>query len=134
MIIQGVDIPEDDMWFSFNVVMEVFSGDTAPSTPTKSKPVVNFREASSGSVRDLPIYLTLNPPLLNSQIQKPYPNQLRQPPRARITTTNPMFAFGSSVLGIGFGVSLIPQLTMAARALGIIENPDSFEYEIENTF
>jgi hypothetical protein len=44
-----------------------------------------------------------------------------------------MFYFGSSLLTVGFGISLIPGLTEAAQALGIIEDPDSFESQMATT-
>lgn len=138
MIVPGVDIPEYNDWFSQSTMMDVIQ-ETVESIPRSvSNPVISFRAASYGSVDSLPIYLTLNPPLINSQIKSPAPNKAPNPLRpttskSYATTTNPMAFFGTTLLGVGFGVSLIPQITLAARELGLIENPDTFEYELEHT-
>ena len=137
MIVPGVDIPKMDDWFSQSTLLDVMQ-QTVESVPRSvSNPVISFRAASYGSVDSLPLYLTLNPPLINSQIKSPTPNKAPNPLRpttskSYATTTNPMAFFGTSVLGLGFGVSLIPQIQMAARELGLIEDPNSFEYRLEN--
>ena len=138
MIIKGVDIPRDDLWISQGLIQQAVAEIPSLINSEVSKPVRTFREASAASVDTLPIYLTINPPLLNSQIKSPTPNKAPNPlrpttSRSYSTTTNPMAFFGTSVLGIGFGVSLIPQITDAAKELGLIEDRDSFEYELEHT-
>ena len=138
MIVPGVDIPKDDLWISQGVIQQTVAALPSLINSEIAKPVRTFREASAASVDTLPIYLTVNPPLLNSQIKSPTPNKVPNPlrpttSRTYATTTNPMAFFGTSVLGIGFGVSLIPGITDTAKRLGLIEDMDSFEYELEHT-
>ncbi len=138
MIVPGVDIPKRHDWFSQSFMLDAIQ-ETVESLPRSvSNPVISFRAASYGSVDSLPIYLTLNPPLINTQIKSPAPNKAPNPLRPTTsktyaTTTNPMAFFGTSVLGVGFGVSLIPQITLAAQALGLIDDPNSPESQLENT-
>lgn len=138
MIVPGVDIPKRQDWFSQSFMLDKIQ-ETVESVPRSlANPVISFRAASYGSVDSLPIYLTLNPPLINSQIKSPTPNKAPNPlrpttSRTYATTTNPMAFFGTSVLGIGFGVSLIPQITLAAQGLGLIEDPNSPEYQLGQT-
>lgn len=138
MIVGGVDIPKKYDWFSQNYLLDQIGQSVDQIRTMDSKPVRSFREASYGSVDTLPLFLTLNPPLLNSQIKSPTPNKTPNPirpttSRSYATTTNPMAFFGSSVLGVGFGVSLIPQIQAAAYELGLIQDPNSPEEELRTT-
>lgn len=193
MIVGGVDIIKLPDFFlnnnsiqSFNMAMDSkpqtstskpqASGSDNSSKPTANK---NVNRSTQNIIADIgvPWWLSgiLNPPLLNSIIQKQslptdfkpsaklintyrpdrvlisQPNKRSyrpgrtpgkpvisikpaKPAPFRTPATNPMFFFGSSILGFGFGVSLIPSVTMAATELGLIEDRDSWQYQMESTF
>jgi hypothetical protein len=136
MIVPGVDIDKKEIWFNRGPQIEILSQLNFPKPTSKPAPVYSATNPPP-SRNDVPfeISILINPPLLNSQINAANPRTPPKPfgPRPSTPVNNPMFYFGSSLLTVGFGISLIPGLTEAAQALGIIEDPDSFESQMATT-